>query len=302
MTVNNLLLHVIVSFLLMSGAPAYVQEGGAALPRQVPATAISPQQLAAPSADDYTISRQDVISVIVIDQPQLTKKYTVDADGSVLFPLVGKVSLGGKTLHAAEAELKRLLADGFLRNPQVAISLDQFKGRRVFIFGNVTAPGTYALTDGMTLLEGLVKAGAGAAAEAVIVRPKDPRGGAALTPDNAGDAQVLHVNLRELEKDFEHGQLSRNVTLQDGDSIFVPRVDRNRIYVTGQVKLPAAYSVPEGTTVMQAISLAGGFTEGAAPNRIQIQRIVDGKLKTINAKLEDIVQPGDTINVRERFF
>ena len=120
-------------------------------------------------------------------------------------------------------------------------------------------------------------------------------------PGTAG-AEVLKVNLREFEKDVEKGQFSRNVLLEDGDSIFVPRVDRNRIYVTGQVKLPAAYSVPEGTTVLQAISLAGGFTEGAAANRIQIQRIVDGKSKTINVKLEDPVLPGDTINVRERLF
>jgi len=299
MKVKQLALRVGFAFVVAFAAhPAIAQESGippAARQSQPPAL-----QMPQSSGDDYTISKQDVLSVVVIDQPSLSKKYTVDVDGGIAFPLIGRVNVAGKTLHQAETELKRLLADGYLRNPQVAISIDQFKGRRIFIWGNVTAPGTYPLTDGMTIVEGLVKAGAGAATEAVIVRSKDAKG--PLMPDAAGDAQVLRVNLRELEKDVEHGQLSRNVMLEDGDTIFVPRVDRNRIYVTGQVKLPAAYSVPEGTTVMQAISLAGGFTEGAAPNRIQIQRIVDGKVKTLNAKLEDIVQPGDTINVRERLF
>ena len=283
-----------------AAAAAHAQEAGgppANRQAQPPALQVPPS-----STDDYTISRQDVLNVIVIDQPQLTKKYTVDVDGGIAFPLIGRVPVAGKTLHEAESDLKRLLGppDGFLKNPQVAISLDQFKGRRIFIFGAVAQPGMFPLTEGMTIVEGLVKAGAGAAAEAVILRSKNAKG--PLSPDNPGDAEVIPINLRELERDFEHGRLARNVVLQDGDSIFVPRVDRTRIYVTGQVKAPGAYSVPDGTTVMQAISLAGSFTEGAATNRIQIQRIVDGKSKLINAKLEDIVQPGDTINVRERLF
>ena len=294
--------HIVLRFALVIAAAfgahgSLAQESGAPANRQgqPPALQVPPS-----STDDYTISRQDVLNVIVIDQPQLTKKYTVDVDGGIAFPLIGRVPVAGKTLHEAEIELKRLLSPDFIRNPQVAISIDQFKGRRIFIWGNVSAPGTYPMTDGMTIVEGLVKAGAGAATEAVIVRSKDAKG--PLMPDNAGEAKVIRVNLRELEKDVEHGQLSRNVLLEDGDTIFVPRVDRNRIYVTGQVKAPGAYSVPEGTTVMQAVSLAGSFTEGAATNRIQIQRIVDGKSKTVNAKLEDIVQPGDTIIVRERLF
>ena len=297
MKVQNVLCLGLVFIGALASVPAFGQESGGP-PRQAQPPAL--QLPTTVSTDDYTISKQDVLSVVVIDQAQLSKKYTVDVDGGIAFPLIGRVNVAGKTLREAEAELKRLLGADFIRNPQVAISIDQFKGRRVFIWGNVNAPGTYPMTEGMTIVEGLVKAGAGAATEAVIVRSKDAKG--PLMPDAAGDANVIRVNLRELEKDVEHGQLSRNVLLEDGDTIFVPRVDRNRIYVTGQVKLPAAYSVPEGTTVMQAISLAGGFTEGASAGRIQIQRVVDGKVKNINAKLEDIVQPGDTIFVRERLF
>jgi polysaccharide export outer membrane protein len=268
------------------------------------AHAQEPGQAPAPSAshelDDYTVSRQDVLSITVIDRPELSAKYTVEVDGALQFPLLGRVPAAGKTLRQIETDLKRTLADGFFKNPQVAVSLDQFKGRRVFVFGGVTLPGTYPLAEGMTLIEALVKAGYGNGSEAVIVRSKDATG--PILPDRAGAADVIRVNLREFEKEVEQGQMSRNILLQDGDTIFVPRVDRNRIFVTGQVKAPGAYSVPEGTTVLQAISLAGGLTEGASTGRMRITRIVNGEKKSLKIKLEDLVQPGDTIFVPERYF
>lgn len=249
--------------------------------------------------EDYTISRQDVLSITVIDQPELTAKYTVDADGSIRFPLIGRVNVAGKTLRQAEAELKRLLGDGFFKNPQVAVSIDQFKGRRIFVFGAVGS-GTLPLAEGETLLEAMVKVGYASASEVVVLRSKGAK--LPLLPDTGSADEVIRVNLRELEKEVEQGNLSRNIPLQDGDTIFVPRFDKNRIFVTGQVKAPASYSVPEGTTVLQAITLAGGVTEAASLGRVRIIRIVGDEKKTIKVKLEDTVQPGDTIVVPERFF
>ena len=83
--------------------------------------------------------------------------------------------------------------------------------------------------------------------------------------------------------------------------IFVPRAES--IYVFGQVKAPGAYPLQgKNTTVLQALSLAGGVTDRGSTSRIQIVRIVDGVKKEIKAKLTDVVRPGDTIVVRERFF
>jgi polysaccharide export outer membrane protein len=74
------------------------------------------------------------------------------------------------------------------------------------------------------------------------------------------------------------------------------------VFVSGQVKAPGAYAVDPGTTVLQVLSLAGGLTDRGSDNRIRIQRTVDGKKTELNAKLTDVVKPGDTIIVRERFF
>jgi polysaccharide export outer membrane protein len=253
-----------------------------------------------PQAAAYVIGQQDVLNVTVWDNAELTSKYMVQPDGTVNVPFVGRLKASGLTVGAFEAELTRTLADGFIRDPRVSVTLDQFRGRRVFIFGNVSSPGTYTLPEGQTLIEALVKAGYASASEAVVVRPKHPVGPVML--ENAGDAEVLRVNLRELEKDVERGTLSRNLLLHDGDTIFVPRTDPTRVFVTGQVRSVGAYSITAGTTVLQALALAGGPTEDAAVNRVRIIRLVRGKQESIKARLGDLVQPGDTIVVPERFF
>jgi polysaccharide export outer membrane protein len=240
---------------------------------------------------------QDVISVTVIDQPALTKKYTVEGDGRVTFPLLGRVPVAGLTPDQLASDLRRRLIDGFLKNPQVNVEVERPK--RVFVFGGVSAPGVYPLAGEMTVMELLARAGYTGASEAIIVRPKNTR--APALPDDK-DAKVIRVNLREFEKDLETGQLSRNVMLADGDTVYVPRFDPNRIYVSGQVRTPGAYSIPENTTLLQALALAGGPTEHASLGRIRIIRLTNGKQNTIKARLEDIVRPGDTIIVPERYF
>jgi polysaccharide export outer membrane protein len=74
------------------------------------------------------------------------------------------------------------------------------------------------------------------------------------------------------------------------------------IYIYGQVRSPGAYPVQKGTTVMQALTLAGGLTDRGSTRRIKILRTVDGKKKELAVKLTDLVHPGDTVIVSERFF
>jgi len=109
-------------------------------------------------------------------------------------------------------------------------------------------------------------------------------------------AEVIRVDIRDLQR----GSLSQNVQLFDGDTVFVPRAEL--VYVFGEVKNPGSYPIRSDTTVLQALSLAGGATERAALNRIRIVRMVKGEKKEIRAKLDDLVQPGDTIIVPERYF
>jgi polysaccharide export outer membrane protein len=109
-----------------------------------------------------------------------------------------------------------------------------------------------------------------------------------------GDAAIEHVNLREIED----GRLSRNVMIRDGDTIFVPRIDR--FFVVGMVRNAGAYPLERNMTVLQAISTAGGISERGSNRRLKIVRIVNNKRTELDAKPTDVVQPGDTIVVPQR--
>ncbi|MCX6545015.1 MAG: polysaccharide export protein [Acidobacteria bacterium] len=256
---------------------------------------------AAQGKGSYVIGPQDVLSITVWDQADMSGKFTVETDGSFTFPLIGRIAAAGLTLRELETALRKRLADGYFKSPQVSVAVEQYRSQRIFVIGEVRSPGAYQLTGDMTLIEALARAGSttvDAAGEAVISRP--PAGKAATAPvmpnPDAG-VEVIRVNIRDLQS----GQLSQNVALRDGDTIYVPRAET--IYVFGQVKSPGAYPLRTmDTTVLQALSLAGGITDRGSTSRIKIVRLVNGQKKEINAKLGDAVKPGDTIIVRERFF
>jgi polysaccharide biosynthesis/export protein len=251
-----------------------------------------------PSAGDYIIGPQDVLTVQVFDQADLGGRYTVETDGTFSFPLIGRIQAGGMTLRAFEGELKKKLADGYFRNPQVTVSVEQYRSQRIFVMGEVRAPGPVPLTGGMTLIEALARAGStlpSASGEVAIVRAPQGAKGPTL-PDADKVADMVRVNIRELES----GSMKHNVALHDGDTIFVPRAES--AYVFGQVRTPGAYAIQRDTTVLQALSLAGGVTENGAMNRIKIVRLVSGEKKEIKVKLTDLVKPGDTIIVPEKYF
>jgi polysaccharide export outer membrane protein len=258
-----------------------------------------PRPASAQPAADYVIGPPDVLLVQVFDQPDLGGKFTVEADGTIGVPLIGRVPAGGLTLRELEGELKRRLADGYLRNPQVMVAVEQYRSQRVFVMGEVRQPGPVALNGDMTLIEALAHAGstlATASGEVAIVRARQGRADGPVTPDQDAGTEVFRASIRDLES----GALSQNLALRDGDTVFVPRAES--FYVFGQVKNPGAYSLQKNTTVLQALSLAGGVSEQGAMNRVRVIRVENGVKEELRVQLTDLVQPEDTIVVPQRFF
>jgi polysaccharide export outer membrane protein len=246
----------------------------------------------------YVVGAQDVLTVTIWDQSDLSGKFSVETDGTFSFPLIGRVKAGGLTLQQIEAELKKRLSDGYFKNPQLSVAVEQYRSQQIFIVGEVRQPGTYPLTGDMTLIEAFARAGSAtseAAGHAVIVRATGKRAQPTIPGQQPG-GEIVQINL----KDLETGSPSGNVTLRDGDTIFVPRAES--LYVFGQVKSPGAYPIRSETTVMQALSLAGGISDRGSTSRIRIVRLIDGRKTEIKAKLNDLVRAGDTIIVVERFF
>jgi polysaccharide export outer membrane protein len=249
-----------------------------------------------PEKANYVVGPEDVLTVTVFNEPQLSGKFRVENDGQFDYPFLGRIKAGGTTVGEIAAVVKAKLADGYLRNPQVTVDVEQFRSQSVFVMGEVRSPGKYMLTGSVTLIEALAQAGSvtsGAGSDVLILHPKETTKGAPTLPQE-GDADVQRVSLR----DIQSGKLSQNVQIRDGDTIFVPKADR--FFVTGQVRNPGSYVLEPSTTVLQAISMAGGVSDRGSNRRIRIIRVVDNKKQEFDAKPTDLVQPGDTIMVRQR--
>ena len=119
---------------------------------------LAPCVEAAAQDTDYLIGPQDVLEISIFNQPDLDGEYTVEADGMINFPLIGRVVSSGLTLRALEEELEARLADGFFRRPEVSVGIERYESQRIFIVGEVRQPGAYTLTSGMTLVEALASA------------------------------------------------------------------------------------------------------------------------------------------------
>ena len=269
-------------------------------PRTPPAAgAPEAQQPAQPPAavTGYTIGPEDLLTITVFGEQELTNKYRVEADGMITFPLIGRIPASGLTIREFQDRLASQLASGYIRNPQVRVEVDQYKSQSVFVIGEVRSPGKITMTGSMSLIEALALAGSptsAASSELIVVHPRKPTAGAATLPDE--DAETSRVNI----KDLQIGKAGQDVVLRDGDTIFVPKAQT--FYITGQVRTPGAYVLDPGMTVLQAISLAGGLTERGSDRGIKIERIVNGKRVVVEVKLTDTVQANDTIQIRSRFF
>src|SRR6185503_10875009 len=246
---------------------------------------------------DYVVGAADVLKVTVYDEPTMSGTYRVDTDGSFQYPMLGRIAAAGMRVRDIEQMLKTKLEDGFIRRAQVTVDVDQFRSRSIFIVGEVRSPGKYPMTGQMSLIEALAAAGSTtptASSEVLILRPRDPVTAQPLTPDQVDQTKVTRVNLGDLQL----GRLSENVSLMEGDTIFVPKAEK--FFITGQVRNPGAYTFDRGLTVLQAISLAGGLTDKGSNRRIKVIRTVKGKKAQLNVDLTDTLEPGDTLLVPQR--
>src|SRR5262245_7299981 len=273
--------------------------------------------VAAPAAaqGDYEIGRRDIVHLVVIGQDSLTGDFAVDPDGMLTLPLLGKVKAADLTPQELERKLTTLLADGYLKRPQLSLSMKEYQSQRVFVTGEVAKPGPYPLKSDRTilaLLGDLGGPGPNAGHEVVIYRAgaapeasAPPTGEIPTDSDAPSSAapvsgEVIHVSLKRLQA----GDLDQTVERRPGDTGNFPPA--RLVYLSGQVARPGPYKFQEGMTVLQVLTLAGGITPRGAAGRARIVRTVreDGaeKRKELKAKMEDLVEPDDTIVVPERFF
>jgi polysaccharide biosynthesis/export protein len=262
-----------------------------------------------PSAfgQEYAIGPRDVLAITVWGQADLSRDYTVDSDGFIPFPLIGRVKALGATPKDLASQLTELLGKDYLVNPQVIVSVREYLSQKVQVLGAAEKPGVYYLNGPTTMLEILSKAGglASTAGKQVILLRNDTGSGG-----SAGSASP--VQRFSLEK-IQAGDVAENTRVRSQDTIIVSRAQAHSYFVFGEVKKPGGYTLEKETNILEGITIAGGFTDKAAPGRTRVIRSTPEGQKVIEIDMHDILRRGreakaimlqesDVVVVPESFF
>ena len=244
------------------------------------------------AADDYIVGEEDVIRITIYDYPELTATERVSGEGIITLPLIGELKVAGLTTDQTAKKIAARLSDGFIIAPNVSVFVVEFRSKKTIIIGYVNKPGIYMLSGDTTLLELVSLAGG---------LTKDAGDKATIKRNYSGSKGGEGIITIDLKKLVEQGDTSLNIPLMDGDSVFIAKA--SVFYITGEIKNPAAYKYEDGITLVKAITMAGGFTDKAAPGRIRIIRKIDNKEKVIQkAEMDEPLLPDDIIIVPESYF
>ncbi|MGY6587785.1 MAG: polysaccharide biosynthesis/export family protein [Wenzhouxiangella sp.] len=209
----------------------------------------------------YRIGAGDEIRVTIFNVPELSREYRVDANGNVTMPLVGNVKLSGLDLNEAEAVIAAAYDERYLRNPQVSVSVTQFRSQQFTAIGAVSSPRVYNVERRVSLLEAIAMSGGLSSSAGTQIyltdRIRDPESGQLGTRSLIVDVEDLMQN---------PGQ--HNLMLGDSAVINVPRA--GSIFVEGAVRRPGSFTRQGDTTVLKAIAMAGGLEFEANRSSIRV--------------------------------
>ncbi|MBW4538611.1 MAG: SLBB domain-containing protein [Myxacorys chilensis ATA2-1-KO14] len=266
---------------------------------------------AAANVDAYTLGAGDRIKVDVFNVGEYSKEYQVLVNGTLNLYRVGNLSVTGMTLKQAERAIAAKYAR-VLKRPMIDVSLAAARPLNVAIAGEVGRPGSYALDlkDGKfpTVTKLIQEAGG-------MTRSANPRQVIVRRPQLGGVDREIAVDLWEL---FQTGNIRQDLTLLDGDTIFIPTsngvnlaesaqfaaanfaTDSAKpinIAVVGEVNRPGPYAleVKAGLpTITQALQTAGGINQMANVRKIEVRRPTRaGTNQTIPIDLWKLLKEGD---------
>jgi polysaccharide export outer membrane protein len=219
--------------------------------------------------------------VQVFGDQSLSQSTMVLADGTLDYPLIGRVKVAGKTPNQAADVLASHLHE-YVRHPVVTVSIAQLAQPNVLVLGDVKSPGKYNLPSDARLTDAIAAAGG-------VADVNGP-----LPPARISDAQG-NVTTVSLEKLLQDGDVSLDKHLSEGSVVYVPGPVQFTVDVTGAVNHPGDIQVNEGDHLSAAIAKAGDSASAHSDlNHIRlIRNEPDGQQKTMEINLYDALKNGD---------
>jgi polysaccharide biosynthesis/export protein len=190
----------------------------------------------------YLLGPGDLLKITVFKNTDLSLDVRVSDSGSIGYPLVGAVPVGGLTLDAAEKKIAKMLQDGgFVVNPQISILLTQGFNDLVSVIGEVNKSGRYSTEQSGGHLSGMLASAGGIS----------PAGSEVVTVTGERNGKPFRREV-DIVKMSSSGNAADDIELLGGDTVFVKK--QPLFYIYGQVQKPDQYPLQSGMTVMQALA------------------------------------------------
>jgi polysaccharide export outer membrane protein len=254
------------------------------------ATLIGGVALAQEKQGDYRLGPGDAIRIQVFQNPDLTLETRVNESGIVTYPLIGAVRIGGLGIGAAEHKIANSLRDGgFVKEPQVNITLLQVRGNQVSVLGQVNRPGRFPLETFNTRVSEMLATAGGIA----------PTGADTVIVQGSRDGKPFHQEI-DIASLYLDNRAADDITVAGGDTLYVHRAPM--FYIYGEVQRPGSYRVERGMTIQQALAQGGGPTIRGSESRLRLHRRVGGKIQESTPAFADPVAADDVLYIRESLF
>jgi polysaccharide export outer membrane protein len=248
------------------------------------AAAQQPVGTATQTESGYVLGPDDELMIRGIEAPEISDKpdkpVLIGTNGNITLPMIGRVKAGGLTVEQLEAELTTRFKE-FIREPQISVTVTEFRSQPVSVFGAVTKPGVVQLRGGQTLYEVLSMAGGPrdtAGSILTVTRPRQsgeiPLPSAKVDP--TGQFSSVELNVQEI---LEGRNPAANIEIKPNDIISVSEASSNMIYVVGDVNHAGAFTLggQRNVSVLRALSLAGGLGKTAKADKARIVHVVSGE-------------------------
>ena len=211
----------------------------------------------------YRLGPGDELTLLVTGDVEVAYELQVTREGYIVIPDVGQVIVNGLTLAEAKNRLNERLARVYsginAGSAQADVTVGRLRSKLVYVVGEAEVPGAHTLSGSATVFSALYKAG-GPALNGSFRRIEVRR-------NNRVIRQV------DVYAYLLHGDKSGDVTLEQGDVVFIPLVGP-QVTVEGEVRRPAIFELKEGERLEDVLRFAGGAAADAAIERIQIDRIL----------------------------